>query len=350
MALPKGLTAIWGYIKKTISDFSDDGCDSMAAAIAYYTIFSLPPLLVIVITVSGFFFDPQDIQGEVHKQLSGLVGSDATEQVQQMIARAQETTSGGGWATAIGIVILLIGSTGAFVELQFALNRAWGVTPDPAKGGLKGFLFKRVLSLGMVLGLAFLLLVSLVVSAVISAFGSWLASFIPDISTVLLWLMDIGLSLLLITILVGTIFKLLPDAKLSWKDVRTGAFVTTVLFLMGKYGIGIYLGNSNIGTLFGAAGSLAIILTWIYYSAMIFLLGAEFTQVWAQRHGRRISPEKGATETGVVEMVGPGAKKKAEIVQKKEEKKLEERCETEEAKREAKEKIEEANEEAGQNG
>lgn len=334
MVLRTGISAFWTYIKKTVSDFSDDGCDSMAAAIAYYTIFSLPPLLVIVVTVSGFFFDQQAIQIEVQKQLTGLVGPEATEQVQQMIARAQETTSGGGWATAIGVLMLLLGSSGAFVELQFALNRAWGVAPDPAKGGVKGFLLKRVLSLGMVLGLAFLLLVSLVVSAIISAFGSWLSSFIPNISVAVLWLLDISLSLGLITVLVGTMFKTLPDAKLSWKDVRAGAFATTILFLLGKYAIGLYLGNSNISTLFGAAGSLAIILTWIYYSAIIFLLGAEFTQVWAQRHGRYIRPENGATESGLVEMVGPGAKKKAEIIKEKEVAKTEERCE-EEAKKEA---------------
>lgn len=335
MALRTGLSTIWDYVKQTINDFSDDGCDSMAAAIAYYTVFSMPPLLVIIITVSAFFFDPQDIQGEVRKQLMMLVGGEATDQIQQIITRAQQSAAGGGWATVIGVIMLIIGSTGAFVELQFALNRAWNVTPDPAKGGVKGFFFKRVLSLGMVLGLVFLLLVSLVVSAVISAFGNWLSSFLPDLSVAVLWLLDISLSLGLITILVGTMFKTLPDAKLEWRDVRAGAFVTTILFLLGKYGIGLYLGNSNIGTLFGAAGSLAIILTWIYYSAMIFLLGAEFTQVWAQRHGRYIRPENGATESGHVEMVGPGAKQKAAVEKKIEEKKTEKRCEKEEEKKNA---------------
>lgn len=308
------ISTIWTYLKKTVSDFGDDDCASMAAAIAYYTIFSLPPLLVIVTMVAGLFFDPQDIQGEVRGQLVSLLGPQATDQVQVMIAKAKDTTSDGGWSAVFGIVVLMIGSTGAFVELQYALNRAWGVTPDPEKGGVKGFILKRLLSLGMVLGLAFLLLVSLVVSAIISAFGNWLGSIIPDISVAILWMLDIALSLSLITILIAAIFRTLPDARLSWKDVRAGAFATTVLFLGGKYAIGIYLGNSNISTVYGAAGSFAIILTWIYYSAMIFLLGAEFTQVWAQRHGRRINPESGATETGRVEMVGPGAKKASATV------------------------------------
>lgn len=287
----------WIYLKRTVNDFIDDECPSMAAAIAYYTTFSLPALLVLVVTVAGALYDPTDVRGELHQQITGLVGSDATEQLTVMLTNAAERAGGGGWATLFGIVTLIIGATGAFVELQYALNKTWEVEPDPEKGGVRGFLMKRLLSLGMIFGIAFLLLVSLVVSAVISGLGKWLEGMLPELSVGYFWVMDVALSLALVTVLVGAIFKTLPDAKLSWKDVRIGAFATTVLFLGGKFAIGIYLGNSDIATVYGAAGSLAIVLTWIYYSAMILLLGAEFTQVWAQRHGRSVKPEQGARDT-----------------------------------------------------
>ena len=287
---------IWKYIKQTFQEFSDDECTSMAAAIAYYTVFALPPLLVLIVILTGLIFDPGDVKQFISGEMGSLIGTEGGKEIQQMIELATKKATGQGIGAIVGAVVLLMGATGAFIELQGALNRAWGVQPDPEQGGIKNFLLKRVLSLSMVLGIVFLLLASLIISALISAFGSWLSGFIPGLSTGLLWIVDIVLSLSLITILIGGIFKVLPDAELGWKDIRAGAFFTAVLFLIGKFAIGFYLGRSDVGSVFGAAGSLAILLTWIYYSAIIFLLGAEFTQVWVQRHGKTIMPEKGAVK------------------------------------------------------
>lgn len=284
------------YVKKTFREFGDDGGSSLAAAIAYYTAFSLPPLLVLLVWIAGVFLDPSDVQGRLAEQMQSLLGGNGAELVRDMIASASERTSGGGVEAIIGILALLFGATGAFIELQRALNRAWDVEPAPDSGGVRGFLMKRLASLGMVLAVAFLLLVSLALSAAISALGSWLGTILPWLNSVLLIIFDIVLSLILFTLLIGLIFKVLPDADLTFRDVRTGALVTAVLFIIGKFAIGFYLGQGNVGSVFGAAGSLAIILTWIYYSAIILLLGAEFTQVWVRKDGRIIEPEKGAVK------------------------------------------------------
>ena len=286
----------WRLLKETFTEFGDDGGSSLAAAIAYYTAFSLPPLLFLLVWIAGLIFDPQQVQEVVATEMRDLLGGTGSDLVTEMITSAGEKAAGGGLGAVIGVLALLFGATGAFVELQRALNRAWNVEPGEESGGIKGFLAKRVLSLGMLLGIAFLLLVSLAVSAAISALGSWIASHIPGIGPVLLWVINILLSVAIFTLLIGLIFKVLPDAELSFKDVRAGAFATAILFVIGKFAIGLYLGQGDVGSLFGAAGPLAIVLTWIYYSAMIFLIGAEFTQVWAQRHGREIKPEEGASK------------------------------------------------------
>ncbi len=287
---------LWAYIRQTFREFGNDGGTSMAAAIAYYTIFALPPLLVLVVVVTGLIVDPHDVRELLAGEIGGLTGSVGQEEIGQMIDLAREQATGKGIGAIVGGVVLLMGAAGAFIELQDALNRAWGVMPDPEQGGVKSFLLKRFLSLGMVLGVVFLLLVSLIVSTFISAVGEWIEQIIPGLSVGVLWLIDLALSLLIIGFLIGGIFKVLPDAELSWNDVRAGTIVTAVLFLIGKFAIGFYLGRSDVGSVFGAAGSLAVLLTWIYYSAIIFLLGAEFTQVWVQQHGRQILPEPGAVK------------------------------------------------------
>ena len=223
-----------------------------------------------------------------------LLGEDGAGMIREMISGAADRAGGSGFGAVIGVIALLFGATGAFVELQRGLNRTWEVAPAPSSGGLGGFLLKRVASLGMVLAIAFLLLVSLALSAAVSAFGSWLETVVPWLNSVLLVILDLALSLGLFTVLIGLIFMFLPDAVLSFRDVRTGAFVTAILFIIGKFAIGFYLGRSSLGSLYGAAGSLAILLTWIYYSAIILLIGAEFTQVWVRRHGKSIEPEEGA--------------------------------------------------------
>jgi membrane protein len=282
-------------LKDTFNGFSEDDCPTMAAALSYYTVFSLPPLLVLLLTLLGAVMDPQDIQGNIEAQMRSAMGPSGAEQVHTILANADRPGAGGLAATVLSVVALLLGATGVFGQLQAALNKAWGVAPDPEKGGIKAMLLKRVFGIGMVLGLAFILLVSLVVSAVLSAFGEQLGRFLPSgLSAPVLEAINFVGSLAVISLLFGAIFKVLPDAKIAWRDVRVGAVVTALLFVAGKFALGLYLGHSNPGEAFGAAGALALMLVWIYYSSMIVLLGAEFTQVWAERRGSGIVPEKGA--------------------------------------------------------
>jgi membrane protein len=282
-------------VKDTVNGFSEDDCPTMAAALSYYTVFSLPPLLVLLLTLLGAVMDPQDIQGNLEAQMRSAMGPAGAQQVHTILANADRPGAGGLVPTILSVVALLLGATGVFGQLQAALNKAWGVAPDPEKGGIKGMLLKRVFGIGMVLGLAFILLVSLVVSAVLSAFGEQLGRFLPSgLSAPVLEAINFVGSLAVISLLFGAIFKVLPDAEISWRDVRIGAVVTALLFVAGKFALGLYLGHSNPGEAFGAAGALALMLVWIYYSSMIVLLGAEFTQVWAERRGSGIVPEKGA--------------------------------------------------------
>jgi membrane protein len=282
-------------LKQTFKEFSEDECPRMAAALSYYTVFSLPPLLVLILLLLGIFMSPGDVQGTFEQQLQGLMGPAGGEQVRTIIEQAERPDAGRPLAAILSIGALLFGATGAFVELQTALNRAWDVKPDPEKGGIMTVIGKRVLSLGMVLVIAFLLVVSLVVSAVLAAFGGALAGMLPEaFSGVLLQVIDIALSLLVFGLLFGAMFKVLPDAQIAWKDVWVGALFTAVLFVVGKLLIGLYLGQSNPGEAFGAAGSLAVLLVWIYYSAMILFFGAEFTQNWAESRGHGVRPNEDA--------------------------------------------------------
>ena len=282
-------------LKDTFKGFSEDDAPTMAAALSYYTVFSLPPLLVLLLTLLGAVLDPQDIQGTIEAQMREAMGAQGANQVHTILANADRPGTGGTVATILSVVALLLGATGVFGQLQAALNKAWGVAPDPAKGGIKSMLAKRVFGIGMVLGLAFILLVSLVVSAMLSAFGEELGRFLPSgLSAPVLQAINFVGSLAVIAVLFGAIFKVLPDAEIAWRDVAVGAVVTALLFVAGKFALGLYLGRSNPGEAFGAAGALALMLVWIYYSSMIVLLGAEFTQAWAERRGSGIVPEKGA--------------------------------------------------------
>ena len=285
-----GKKGLFGVLKEALSEFSADNCTTMAAALSYYTVFSLPPLLIIVIFVVGVFLSPQQVQEAIQQQASGLVGQEGGRQIQTMIQNAGNLGQKGTVGLVLGVAGLLFGATGAFAQLQTALNRAWEIKADP-EGGILMTILKRVLSLGMVLGIAFLLLVSLALSAALSALSGWVAQFMPGgISSVALFVLDAAVSVAVITFLFAAIFKVLPDAKVAWKDVWLGGFVTAALFVVGKFVIGFYLGKSNPGEAFGAAGSLALILVWIYYSAMIVFLGAEFTQAWAHNKGSDIRP------------------------------------------------------------
>jgi membrane protein len=275
--------------KRAFSDFNDDECPVRAAALAYYTVFALPPLLVLLIMLAGALWDPQDVRRAMEGQFAALVGGDAATTIHDMIESGEQRKAG-VVATILGFGALLFGATGAFLQLQSALNRAWEVRPDPKRGGIRNFLTKRLLSLGMILGVAFLTIVSLALSALLGAFGDTL-TFIP--APVLLAL-NFALSFAVLTVLFASIFKLLPDAKIEWRHVWVGATVTSLLFVIGKFAIGLYLGRSSPGDAYGAASVLAVILVWVYYAGMIVLFGAEFTQAWAHQRGAAIEPEPGA--------------------------------------------------------
>ena len=283
----------FSMVKQSAKDFGDDDCPRLAAALAYYIVFALPPLLILIMKIVGTFVSQEQVQSALSGQFGQMIGSDGAKTVQTMIASAKQP-GGGVLSTVLGIAALVLGATGAFMQLQSALDRAWEVKPDPRAGGIKNFIFKRVLSLGMILGIAFLLLVSLALSAATTALGGMIGQIIPGGSAVVAAIVQTVVSLGVVFLLFAAIFKVLPDARIAWRDVWVGALVTAVLFEIGKWGLGLYLGHSNPGKAYGAAGSLAVMLVWIYYTAMIVLFGAEFTQVWATQKGSGIEPEEGA--------------------------------------------------------
>jgi membrane protein len=307
-----GATGAVALLKRTFKDFSEDDCPRMAAALSYYTVFALPPLLILILTVVGMVFDPAQVEAAIRGQMGDLMGADGAEQIGTIIRQADEP-EGRGLRALVGIGALVLGATGAFMQLQSALNRAWGVEPDPEAGGLRNFIVKRVLSLGMIFGLAFLLLVSLALSAAISVLGDMVGRVLPGTSEWALHALNFGLSLAVITVLFATMFRILPDARIAWRDVWVGGAVTAFLFVIGKFALGFYLGRSNPGEAYGAAGSLALILVWIYYASMIVLLGAEFTQVWAESRGTGIEPEEGARlRPEAIARAGAEARRRAE--------------------------------------
>lgn len=297
------MSSIFQVFKGAFKDFADDECAVRAAALAYYTVFALPPLLILLLMVAGMIWDPPQVQRALETQFSGMIGQDAARQIHDMIAAGDEAQGKGAFATVLSVAGLLFGATGAFMQLQGALNRAWEVKPDPAKGGIMRFVTKRLLSLGMVMGLGFLLSVSLAISALLSAFGDRIGG---SLSGPVLMALNLVISLAVLGVLFAGIFKVLPDAIIAWKDVLLGGLVTAVLFTIGKFAIGLYLGRSNPGSAFGAASALAVILVWTYYAGMIILFGAEFTQAWARRRGDGIRPKKDAVRVVEKEVVVRG--------------------------------------------
>jgi membrane protein len=299
MSMTDSNQGVLGLLKKTAQDFMKDDCMDSAAALSYYTIFSLPAILVLILLLVGSIMNPSDVRGGLESQLQSLVGPSAGGQIRTIIQEAEQKPNGGLIPTILGIAGLLFGATGAFGQLQKALNRAWNVTPDPNQGGIKNFLTKRLFSFGMILVVAFLLLVSLVISAALSGLGDRLQQFLPSgLSEPVLQGINLVVSLGVIVLLFAALFKVLPDAKISWHNVWVGAGVTAALFVVGKFLIGFYLGQSNPGQAYGAAGSLAVLLLWVYYSALIVLFGAEFTETWAEQRGEGIEPEPGAIRVG----------------------------------------------------
>jgi membrane protein len=284
-------TSAFGLLKETFQEWRDDDCLDLGAALAYYTIFSLAPLLLVVIALAGFFFGREAVQGQIVGQLRGLVGEQGGEAIQTMIANAGRHGSG-LLASIVAFITILFGATGVFGQLQKALNHIWDVKPKPGLG-LKGLLKARALAFGMIVGIGFLLLVSLVVSTALAALDDYLAGLFPG-AAILLKILSFVLSFAVVTVLFAMIYRVLPDVKISWQDVWIGAAITALLFTIGKYLIGLYLGHSSAASVYGAAGSVVILLLWVYYSAQILFFGAEFTQVYARHYGAQIVPSENA--------------------------------------------------------
>ena len=293
-------------LRQTVTEFNQDECPRMAAALAYYAIFALPALLALVVAIASFFASREDVSGRLTAFFEENMGKTGAAQIQTMLQHASQSREG-WWGSIVSGVLLVVGATGVLLELQTALNRAWGVEPDKNRGGIKAFVMKRVLSFAMVMGIAFLLLISLVVSWWLNEFGHLLEQWAPAwMSEGAVQLVDVVASSAVIAALFAIMLKYLPDAQLSWRDVLPGALMTTLLFVIGKYAISLYLSYSNVTSAYGIAGSLALVLLWIYYSAMIFFFGAEFTQVWANTHGRRVTPEAGAVVASPHKAAGAG--------------------------------------------
>jgi membrane protein len=271
-------------------DWMDDKAPRLAAALSYYTAFSLPPLLVTLIGIAGLVFGADAVRQRIVDQLGGLVGAESAQLLGDAIAEARQTT-GTGWAVALGAILLVIAASGVFAQLQDALNTIWEVKPKTG-GGIWGLIQKRLLSIAAVVGAGFLLLVSLAVSAATAALVD-MARNVESLAP-FLTVLDILLSLSVITLLFALIFKFLPDVRIRWRDVWVGALITAGLFVAGKFAIGFYLGTSDVGSAYGVAGSLIIVLVWIYYSSLIVFFGAEFTQVWTRRKERSVQPVAGA--------------------------------------------------------
>jgi membrane protein len=281
----------WPMLKETAKKGLDDDVFSLGAALAYYTVFSLAPLLLIAISVAGLVYGRDAVQGKLVGEIQGMIGRQGAEAVQTMLAHNWRTGSG-VLPTIIGIVTILFGASGVFGQLQSSLNKIWEVAPKPDRG-IKGFLKSRFLSFGMILGIGFLLLVSLVVSAALSAVSTYAIGLVPGLK-VLFTVLAFVVSFAVITLLFAMIFRYLPDARVSWEDVWVGSAMTALLFTVGKTVIGLYLGKSSVASAYGAAGSFVVILLWVYYSSQILFMGAEFTQVYAKRYGQEIEPDRHA--------------------------------------------------------
>jgi membrane protein len=281
---------VWKSLKDAFKGFGDDKVTKLSAALAYYTGFSLAPLLVVIIALCGFFFGKEAVQGTIDNQIQSFIGADAAKQIEDMIKNA--AVSGKGTiATIIGVITLLIGATTIFGEIQDSINSIWGLKPKP-KVGIMKTIQTRLLSFGLIASLGFLLLVSLAATSVVEGLGNRLKTMLPDVTVIVFYIINLVLTLSVTTILFAVIFKVLPDAKIKWKDVWPGAIATSLLFLIGKFAISLYISKSDIGSTYGAAGSLAVILVWIYYSSIILYFGAEFTKAYAVNKGARIVPNE----------------------------------------------------------
>jgi membrane protein len=281
------LSKAWSLSRKAVDDFLDDHPFEMAAAVSYYTLLALAPLLLVVLAMAGMAFGREAVEGQIVSEMRGLVGTQGAEAIQLVLENASAPAKS-RVSLGLGLLALMIGASGVFIQLQQSLNRIWNVEAAPQRSALWSFLRHRLISMAMVFGIGFLLLVSLVVSAALSAISAHYQTLLP---WVMLWqALNAFASLLIITLLIAMIFKFLPDVRLKWRDVWLGAFATALLFTLGKTVIGAYLGRASIGSSYGAAGSLVVLVVWVYYAALIFFVGAEITQVYGRWRENRVRP------------------------------------------------------------
>lgn len=282
-------------LKETYKEWNNDDPWRQSAVVAYYAIFSMPALLMIVVTIAGSIFGEDAVQGRLSSEISSMIGPDAASEVETMISNAYQS-SGSVWATIIGIAVLVFGATGVFYQLQQSLNIVWDVEPKE-DAGIKKLLKDRVSSFGVILVIGFLMLISLLLTTVLSILSDFIREHLPSYLIYVFYVANFLVSFGIITLLFAMIYKILPDVEIKWRTVWVGAIVTSILFVIGKFGLGLYFGNANPGSAYGAAGSVILILLWVSYSCLILFFGAEFTQVYARRYGHSIMPSEHAKRT-----------------------------------------------------
>ncbi len=278
----------FSYFKETFREWLDDNAFEKSSSLAYYSVFSLPGLLLITVTVASLIWSSQYVEQVITDQIGSAISQDAAQQVTTMIENAQQK-SNSTMAFVVGIATLIFGATGVFSQLQSSINHVWEVELDPS-AGIKRTLISRVTALGVVLAISFLLIISLVLSTALSLLNGWIEQQLPNFPTFIFFILSNILAIAIITVLFALMFKVLPDAKVEWQSVWLGAFLTAILFTIGKFLLGFYFGKSDPGATFGAAGSIILIMLWVYYTSLILLFGAEFTQVYARRNGHRLEP------------------------------------------------------------
>lgn len=309
------LKNIWGILQQAFTGFSNDRVLKMSGSLAYSTIFSIAPLIILVIFLADIFYGRNAIEGTIYGQIREFVGNEAAAQIQSMIRNASLSGKSHG-AIVLGVVTLVLGATSVFGEIQDSINIIWGLKPKPKKGWVK-MILNRLVSFSVIGSFGFILLVSLVVNTVIEALMNQLQRLFPSATVVLVYIANQLVILGITTLLFGVIFKVLPDARIKWRDVLAGAFATALLFMAGKFIITFYINHSSVGTAYGAAGSLVVILLWVYYSSAILFFGAEFTKAYAAKHGSRIYPNHYAVWVKLVEVEEEGTSLR-QIEEKKE--------------------------------
>ncbi len=296
----KFVRSAWDILKQTVLNFFQDDSFSYASSIAFYTIFSLPAILIISLSVGSTFYERDIVQKELINQVERLVGAESAADIEEILVNAT-LDSTGTIAKIIGVVTLIFSATTVFISLQTSINKIWGIKPKPERGFIK-YIIDRLLSLAMVITLGFLLLVSLIVDTMLMIVQNGMAKILAGWTLHIVSAFNIVISLSFITLIFAMMFKVLPDAKIKWRDVWVGSLVTTALFAAGKYLIGFYLGNSSVNSAYGAAGSLVVILIWVYYSTVIFLFGAELTSVYAEKTGSEITPYHHAVKVQMIQI------------------------------------------------